>query len=485
MKNKMKRRTLLKGAATAALFAPVARFWTDIAEAQDIANAKRLICIALSNGMGEGGRFVEAAAGQPGGFTFRDGFEALNKYRTDALAILNNNRSAINYPFRDLLVNKGVTNINDTHASSAPIAFSANLSNSIQRDGASSPSVDQLAAWDYLKRGVINDPLRASLLMQLPDKPRNSGDSRTVFRAARQDRNYYDGDWFATDNPTTHRDPQKAWDLMFQGVMSSSDTGSTTTSATLFSQGKSMLDSVRGELASAQSMLPSEGRDILEQHVQSLRDLENSLADETPTTVPTGEIVIPPQPGSISQSNSNHAKLWSAFVQVGVAALRADRTRILGLEFGSGMCGDFTLPELNDDHHSCSHERPQNVYKFMEWYSARIIEFLDLMKGSAGQEDLLRSSATFMSCDHGDAYNHSMSYIPAVIFGDLRGYFNVGRMVESTGGQTEKFTHHTGLLLGLLHGMGCTSFNRVGFGPQLDQYGAANFHKGVWQELLA
>src|SRR5688572_814241 len=67
MRNKMKRRALIKGVATAALFAPVARFWTDIAEAQSVASAKRLICIALSNGMGDGGRFVAAAAGQPGG----------------------------------------------------------------------------------------------------------------------------------------------------------------------------------------------------------------------------------------------------------------------------------------------------------------------------------------------------------------------------------------------------------------------------------
>jgi hypothetical protein len=115
--------------------------------------------------------------------------------------------------------------------------------------------------------------------------------------------------------------PDVAFDRLFSGV-----TGDAAKIAKLRNERKSVIDLVKGELARLRAQLPADDRTRLDTHLDSVRKLENQLADLTATcTVPTA-------PRAFTTSDTRNYRLHPLITRLQLdlmtKALACDLTRV-------------------------------------------------------------------------------------------------------------------------------------------------------------
>lgn len=476
-----KRRDFLRSSVTAALVAPVAHFWTDIAEAQDIANAKRACLIFLPNAKGTNDSI---ATGTGSNYQFVDGFEPLNPYKADTIAI---SKYAMQ-PLLDMAAShrasQGVSTLGDGHIPASQAAFTAGIPFSSSRDGATSPSIDQLIAEHNVREGLVADRRLANMVIQIDGSHWNmGGGSRSVFRAADASVNYNQASVSQTADAPMVKSPVEGWNVLFGDLMQM-EPGET--AVTLWAQGKSALDGTHQEIARVRDQLPQSGRHILEQHMQSLRELETSLQARIDAQGQGGTFTIPDRPQELTTNPSNHVQVLEQWFSLIDAAFRSDRMRVFAMQFG-GSASRFQVPELSKgsvgpgdsnsgtDHHSYTHHAEGQVKDFIRWYAERLASFVGKLKGGAEREDLLQSSVVMSTMEHGHGSAHRATDVPTLLFGNARGYFKTGQHIEGSNGDPRI---PTGTLLAVCHAMGATEIQQVG-------YPLPDFHNGVWAPLRA
>jgi len=237
------------------------------------------------------------------------------------------------------------------------------------------------------------------------------------------------------------------------------------------------------EIAALRPTLPSDGQDILDQHLHSLRELEAGLAAEDMEA----PITPPDPPEDISLDPSNHVRVLRQWFGIVDAALRLDRTRIVTMQFG-GIASRFHVPELGlgfvgtsgdsnsgSDHHSYTHHRGADVPKFMNWYAERISELLTELTGTGAtpKPDILGDSVVMVGMEFG--WNHNASDVPVTLFGECGGYFDTGKSVRYGNG-LEDYHRHTGTLHGVCRAMGVEGLEVVG-------HDAPDYQRGPVPEL--
>ena len=463
---KSRRRDFLRNSALAGLLAPVAMYWDDLAEAQPMIGKRNMICIFLPNGKVQSNPFV---TGSGSSFSYADGFRPYEEFKSDSIACLE-------YGFQAFI---GAEYRGDHGGHVAPGAAMFSGEVAFSEDGAGrasmAPSIDQIVAWDRMRRGEITNPLRASLNIKMTG---SSFRIPTVFTATPAD--YALGRTYtrALDPVTQHNQPEAGFDQLFgdfAGMSGDSVEG-------LWAFGKSILDVPSAELDRIRPQLPAEGGRIVDEHLAALRDLELSFMDDGPPPDPT---TVPDRPSRMDTSPTNHTAVWSQWVRMIDAAIRLDRTHIITVQFG-GVASRFKVPELGlgfvgdtgdsnsgDDHHSYTHWNAENVPRFMDWYAQRISELLAALKGGGSRPNVLQDSAVMVGMEFGR--NHNARDVPVTIFGQAGGYFSTGRAV-TFGNEIEATNKHTGTLLAMCHAMGATDVERVGNAkPQ--------YHAGVADEL--
>jgi hypothetical protein len=460
--HRWKRRDLLRHAALSALVAPVAHYWSDLAEAQE--KKTYMILIWLPNGKC---REHVYTTGTPGGaWDFGAPYAALREFKDDAIAFTE-------YTTEDFCA-KHYEGENRGHHAVALAMFSGEYPTPFAAESRGrAPSIDQIVAFDYRQRGIAPSPLRASLNARMPQVTETH--SKGIFFQTPGD--YALGKTYTNGMEPTNdlQDPLTAFKQMFGDFMLG---GESTSFDKLWKNGKSLLDAPYSELQSVQSTLPADGRVILDVHLQRLRELEQSFASLSvdPSVKP------PTAPAAIDPKAENWNQIFSQWAELIDASLRADRTRIVSFLFGkvaarvrvpSANLPIVTTDQSGDDHHSHSHVGGPNVEVFLRFYNENIAKLLRLLKGSSPDQNLLRNSVVMVGTEAG--HLHAGYEVPVTLFGQGGGYFKTGQLVQMGRG-VENYHKHIGTLHALCQSMG-TQIPNIG-------HPAPEYQRGPWPELL-
>jgi hypothetical protein len=465
MMKPMKRRRFLESSALAGLLAPVAAYWTDLPEARALDGRKNLVLVFYPNGKNAENPFIARTATE---WSFAEGFLPFNEFKSDAIAFEE-------YAFAPIL-DARYTGDHGGHVAGAATMFTGEVAyvRSGAGDGLRAPSIDQIVAWEWMRRGEIVDPLRRSLGIVVSE-----GSFRVPAMFGQVPADYTLGAVYDQQiTPVTqYLAPIDGFRQMFGDVAGAAGT----TLDALWSRGASVLDLPSREIATLHDQLPSEGKRILDEHLTSLRDLETSLL-----LAPT-ELLEPPDPPEDidPRDATNRVRVFSQWAEIIDMSLRLDRTRIVTITMG-GCAGRFHVPELGlgfvgesgdsnsgSDMHSYTHWSPAEVPLFNDWMSARVAELLRRMKGGEGRENILDSSVVMIGTEGGHV--HRALDTPVAIFGSGGGSFATGRALTYGNDQAHL---HTGTLLSVCHAMGLTDLTRVGSDDE-------RFQRGIVPELFA
>lgn len=455
---KWTRREFLKHSGMSAVVAPILQFWPDIAQAAE--PKKYLVLFFFSNGKTASNTFITKTAT---GWNYGPGFTPLDPFKSQTIAFQN-------YGFSHM-ANGTLSGAGAGHAEycatmftgSAGLTGTPSCSPDLQ---AKSPSIDQVIAWDYLKRGVISDPLRKSLNIEFlgstfPCKVQPFLQVPTSYQ-------YGTTDGTAPMQPVTRlMKPSDGFKLMFNGV---SDIPGTGTVATLWSRRRRVVDVVFNQAKALRTYLPTEGVEILEKHIQSLSELEAALISQEQPPVPG--LTVPPAPPEITVTPGNHERLFTAWTQLIDAAFRFDRTRIVTFQFG-GSNSRFNIPSLNmpyvgpsgdsnagTDFHSYTHYNEKGVDNFLYWFSQRVAELCTSLRGGGTKEDLLAHSMVISGWEFGR--NHDARDLPVSIIGGGGGTLNTGQAITLSTDSRTASIQHVGMLTTVVQTMGCVQVNKLG-----------------------
>lgn len=238
-------------------------------------------------------------------------------------------------------------------------------------------------------------------------------------------------------------DPVKMFDKVF------GDLSSDPAIADLRAQRLTVLDAVKDEIGALHSRLGSEDKVRLEQHLAAVAEVEKSVA------VAAGNCTPPAAPAPVGSlyAHASAPAIMKAHIDLLVAALACDLTRVATLQWQEALGGDSTFVWLNQTvtHHEESHD-PGNygaeLIAINTWFAeqlAYLLQSLEAVPDGAGT--LLDSTVVFWCNELSDGAAHSRRDMSFVLAGSCGGYFNTGRYLQYGG------NHHNDLLVSLCHAM--------------------------------
>lgn len=276
-------------------------------------------------------------------------------------------------------------------------------------------------------------------------------------------------------NLTTINSPIDAYNTIFSGVAPNSGNGGGMGSggapSDALARKKSIIDLVRGEIATLSQPLGATEKAKLGLHLDSLRQLENRL---TPTMTPGGGMgqgggCMPPATPSMDGSNL----LLSDVVHIDllIAAFACGLTRVGAIEFGSDQSVPINLPNLQgEEHGQFIHGGGGSNYaqliQLEQWYAQTFVDTVNKLKAipeADGSGSLYDNTLIVWTRDMGDSVNHNQRSMPYVVAGGAGGYLKrdpAGRYLHYN--SSTAADRHERLLLNILAAMGVTNFS--GFG---------------------
>ena len=224
---------------------------------------------------------------------------------------------------------------------------------------------------------------------------------------------------------------------------------------------KSVLDEVRGDLAKLANHLPSEDRQLLEEHTDMVRQFERELkkshADDAHPTPILEEGII--------EQNEQMPKISRMQTELLVSAFQADFTRVATLQFTNSVGqASMTWLGIQERQHTLSHkpnsdaDAQEKLTKINTWYASEIAHLAQRLSETpepGGSGSMLDHTTILWTNELGEGNSHSHKDIPWAFIGSGLG-FKGGRMVDA-GGEP-----HNRLLLSIAHGMGLTELSRFG-----------------------
>ncbi len=261
----------------------------------------------------------------------------------------------------------------------------------------------------------------------------------------------------APDQPTElFQDPQVAWEQIFG--LASLDKAAY---ERLRSKRMSSIDVVRAELSGIKTRIGAEERPKIESHLAALQDIETKLQSGYTCQVP--EVGAPMQ---AFDANESSGEVLSRHIELAVAALRCDLTRVVTLQIARGEWDANTYPWIPgpppDFHHAHSHnEAPGSevqifLTQIRRYYAEKIRELVDALAGiPEGDGTMLDNTMIVWGSEVANGYSHSFKQMPFVILGG-KAFLRSGRFATH-----EDVAHHR-LLVGILHAMGQTQIDTFG-----------------------
>ena len=224
---------------------------------------------------------------------------------------------------------------------------------------------------------------------------------------------------------------------------------------------KSVLDELHEDLATVSSALPTEDRRILEEHTALVRQFEKDLAShhaEVAHAVPVLE-------QGIVEQNDQMPKISRMQIELVVASLAADFTRIASLQYTNSV-GQPHMKWIGveEGQHDLSHEPNTNesaqekLTKINAWYAGEVAHLARRLAETpepGGDGSLLDHTTILWTNELGEGNSHSLDDIPWVMVGNGLG-FTMGRALDFKG------VPHNRLHLAIAHAMGHTGLVRFG-----------------------
>jgi len=262
-------------------------------------------------------------------------------------------------------------------------------------------------------------------------------------------------------------DPRAAFKTLFAGIAPSGQMMPVQLDALQLKR-KSVLDKTQRDLIALMPKVSAFDRQKLEAHLNSIRELETSLAlSNPPVTCQVPSVGPNTDPGP----NSNYPIIGQQQMDIMALAVACDLSRVVSLQWSTGQSGArFSWLGIQGDHHTISHavdesmESRQQMIDIHSWYSEQFAYLL----GKLGAVDEMGQSALDNSIvmwvnEQGDAQPHSPDRIPYILAGSGGGVLRPGRYVKYTDAS------HNDLYLALLKS----------FGSQLTVFGLPTVSKGA------
>ena len=212
--------------------------------------------------------------------------------------------------------------------------------------------------------------------------------------------------------------------------------GSAEDRLTRMRQNRSILDSVRGDVASLEKGLGARDRVRLDQYLEHVREVEARIqrAEKKATT----ELVLPQAPVGIPESWEEHATVMFDLMAL---AYEADLTRVFSFMLNR-EASQLVFPNLgfNEPWHHVSHhgnepEKLALLVKLNTWQIELFSRFVDRLKNTPdGDGSLLDHSAIVWGSGMSDSNTHSPLDVPFLMVGKGAGAFTGNRHLAAPKG---------------------------------------------------
>jgi hypothetical protein len=231
-------------------------------------------------------------------------------------------------------------------------------------------------------------------------------------------------------------DPSAAFDRIFTDGIVSVAGADPMTAARLRAERKSVLDIVNEDLTKLGARMGGQDKVRVEQHLEAVRSIEQRLTPGMGGS--SGLDFKPPVKGDYPKmdflSNDLYPKVGKLHMDLLVAGLASDRTRIANLMWSQGNgCKRFTWVGVTGQHHSLTHggvTTPQldkiNAYHFSQ--HAYLIGAMKSVKEGGGT--MLDNTVMAFGNELHDGNSHNPD--PSMVFlaGSGGGYFKTGRYID-------------------------------------------------------
>jgi hypothetical protein len=201
-------------------------------------------------------------------------------------------------------------------------------------------------------------------------------------------------------------------------------------------QNRSILDSVRGDVASLERGLGARDRVRLDQYLDHVREVESRIqrAEKKATT----ELVLPQAPVGIPESWGEHA---SVMFDLMALAYEADLTRVFSFMLNR-EASQLVFPDLgfNEPWHHVSHhgnepEKLALLVKLNTWQIDLFGKFVERLKNTPdGDGSLLDHSVIVWGSGMSDSNTHSPLDVPYLMVGKGAGSFTGNRHLAAPKG---------------------------------------------------
>lgn len=228
---------------------------------------------------------------------------------------------------------------------------------------------------------------------------------------------------------------------------------------------RSMLDALNGEIAELSQTLGAHERAKLEAHTESLRQMEERLAQqEEQQQNPDQQAVActpPADPGVGSEALLNAV----LHMDLAINAFACDLTRVAAVQFGHHQNTQVNLAEVGapgDWHNGFIHsDNPRTRLVNLErWLAQQFVAAANKLKDTPapdGNGSLFDQTLMIWARDMGDAVSHNGSDMRFVLSGGAGGYLRTGGSYIDGGGKA-----HSKVLFNVVEAMGISDPSGLG-----------------------
>ncbi|MCC9603163.1 DUF1552 domain-containing protein [Stieleria sp. JC731] len=218
----------------------------------------------------------------------------------------------------------------------------------------------------------------------------------------------------------------------------------------------SILDHVRDDIAKVSKRLSTTDRQMLDQHLQNVRQLEREIeAAATEATLVHPEPEIDP---NIELVNDNTPAISRMQIDLLVNSLANDMTRVATLQFMRSV-GQARMRwlDIEEGHHSLSHEPDndenahQKLHRINSWFAGELAylakRLSEIPEPGRENESMLDNTQIVWLNELGKGNSHTLDNIPFLLVGGGSG-FHTGRAIDFKG------VAHNRLWLAIANGLG-------------------------------
>lgn len=225
----------------------------------------------------------------------------------------------------------------------------------------------------------------------------------------------------------------------------------------------SILDAVLEQYGSVSAQLGPEDRAKLEQHAQLIREMELSLGSGS-----SGESCeVPSAPANVEMDVPTKGKLMTDLL---VSSLACNLTRVATMQWADSESKfplNFAPLGLTDHHHGYQHDSafdPNALFKIYQWFGSNFAYLLQKLKSVPdGDGTLLDNTVVLWVSEIQEPPTHAQTNMPFVLAGGKNAGIRSGRWLKVNA------QPHNNLLV---------SLNRL-FGATETTFGHANYNSGA------